>query len=1048
MALPSDPPDQPTDKLDTGGPSTPPQKATKRHRDDKQTRSADHGDRQSPAHRYLNKGSRPTAALPIHPLSLPLNDSHAYDAYDPHNDEGWSPIEDHSFFRPTSPSPAPAPSPVPSEQAPSPSPSTSAPSPSPSVSARSPSPSPSVTALSRSLSTTPPILVDTPDAPPSPSLTAIPDADDPMDTDDTVFREITREAFMAKTPAGRNVNPHRPLAAHDPDKPTAIPQYTTTAKEKPETVLGLVVFCYGGLLASKFSNIHAEILCPLEEVAGKGKVTLIRPQVKEAVKAARRGLGNRADKFPPPIALIARCDDPEARSRLTGQVTFAATPTVAFHVVTFDPARLSWAFGFFQTDISDLPEVAGRRLAYAVYDTIRSSPPLFSMFDRAMQGGSKISREQRLLDWALTFDVRFLPHDKTPVYVLFRQPCTEDPLLWDTIRAALRITYTDDLEAFKPHANAHTGHNLCADCKYDDHPCFNCLFTKRDKAWWGPKGIKELLAELDGDGDNNGDDGEGDHHGAPRGRVMTLNLSLGSEEDISYVQRYAPQTRLTYWLLLHGVGQDAVNAGMPLGWETIRGASSLTLCRNGGILLVDQVCFILITIATTNYNDGNHVPNPRYGNLPTDGFITDTATGNSGTGGGGSSATGTRPTDDSARSGGEMADAGPISGRVDTTPGAVCSQGGTSTSDNAHPTHSPIQRRGLIQGDRTRPYSGGNQLNAEGGSPPLRPIRRRRPRALSDGDQRHAEGGLDPWETYLPIPDYDDRQGPAPPRMPPPLRPPTLPDEDATLPRAPPPLPNTPAPQRQDNTPPGTPAPGDNNNGTPPRAHREDALQEGNPNPWHPQHKWYHVNQLTKDNKTGLLVIVESHLSATRHANIQSLFGRRLEVVFSEDPISPNAKGVAFVLNKDLLDTDNLQTWDIIPGRAMLIEIQTRGDEKLAVLGVYAPNVPNENAYFWEALRNYFRLNPGVPRPDMMAGDMNIVEEAIDRLPCHTDLEPATTQLDLLLTALRLVDGWRKTYPTTRAYTYAQIRHGGGGSQSRIDRIYIQRDKYCQAYDW
>ncbi|KAJ7116885.1 hypothetical protein C8R44DRAFT_879416 [Mycena epipterygia] len=510
MTLPSDHPDQPTDKLDTGGPSTPPQKATKRHREDKQTRSADHGDRQSPAHRYLNKGSRPAAAPPVHPLSLPVNDSQAYDAYGPHNDEGWSPIEDHSFFRPTSPSPAPAPSPAPSEQAPSPSPSTSAPSPSPSASARSPSPSPSVTARSRSLSTTPPILVDTPDAPPSPSLTAIPDADDPMDTDDTVFREITREAFMAKTLAGRNVNPHRPLDAHDPDKPTAIPQYTTvqmndpswtacvipdhvildnmadavvkTAKEKPETVLGLVLFCYGGLLASKFSNIHAEILRPLEEVAGKGKVTLIRPQVKEAVKAARRGLGNRADKFPPPIALIAHCDDPEARSRLTGQVTFAATPTVAFHIVTFDPMRLSWAFGFFQTDISDLPEVAGCCLAYAVYDTICSSPPLFSMFDRVMQGGSKISREQRLLNWALTFDVRFLPHDKTPVYVLFGQPCTEDPLLWDTIRATLRITYTDDLEAFKPHVNAHTGHNLCADCKYDDHPCFNCLFTKRDKA--------------------------------------------------------------------------------------------------------------------------------------------------------------------------------------------------------------------------------------------------------------------------------------------------------------------------------------------------------------------------------------------------------------------------------------------------------------------------------------------------------------------------------------------------------------------------------------
>ncbi|KAJ7086538.1 hypothetical protein C8R44DRAFT_650841, partial [Mycena epipterygia] len=210
----------------------------------------------------------------------------------------------------------------------------------------------------------------------------------------------------------------------------------------------------------------------------------------------------------------------------------------------------------------------------------------------------------------------------------------------------------------------------------------------------------------------------------------------------------------------------------------------------------------------------------------------------------------------------------------------------------------------------------------------------------------------------------------------------------------------------------------------------------------------YHVNQLTKDNKTGVLVVVESHLNAVRHANIQNLFGRRLEIIFSEDPVTPNAKGVAFVVNKDLLSTDNMHTWDIVPGRAMLLEIETHKDEKLVVLGVYAPNMPAENADFWETLRKFFENNPTIPKPDIMAGHTSVVEEAIDRLPCHTDSEAATTELDLLLTALRLIDGWRKTYPTTRAYTYFQTRHAGGGSQSRIDRIYVRRDKYAQAYDW
>jgi hypothetical protein len=54
----------------------------------------------------------------------------------------------------------------------------------------------------------------------------------------------------------------------------------------------------------------------------------------------------------------------------------------------------------------------------------------------------------------------------------------------------------------------------------------------------------------------------------------------------------------------------------------------------------------------------------------------------------------------------------------------------------------------------------------------------------------------------------------------------------------------------------------------------------GNPNPWHPKHKWYHINQLVKEEKVGILVVGEAHMGAARHANIQNLFGRRLEIVF------------------------------------------------------------------------------------------------------------------------------------------------------------------------
>jgi hypothetical protein len=123
-----------------------------------------------------------------------------------------------------------------------------------------------------------------------------------------------------------------------------------------------------------------------------------------------------------------------------------------------------------------------------------------------------------------------------------------------------------------------------------------------------------------------------------------------------------------------------------------------------------------LPLQATTRNNGNDVPPPRYGNLPTDGLTTDLATANWGTGGGGSSATGTRPIDESALSRGEMADARPTSGRVDATPGAVRLQGGTSTSVIAHPTQGPNQRHQHRLSQNGEPaINAGQQYQAEGG---------------------------------------------------------------------------------------------------------------------------------------------------------------------------------------------------------------------------------------------------------------------------------------------------------------------------------------------
>ncbi|KAJ7107525.1 hypothetical protein C8R44DRAFT_885511 [Mycena epipterygia] len=519
---------------------TPPQKAAKRSREDRQPRDVDHSERESPAHRYKNKGVRPAASL--HPLSLTTGRSLVGDDYDPADDE-YSPIEDHPFFRPNSPSPAPSASSAP-HRPPSPSPSTTGHSPSP-----SPAPSRSTRSPSSSATAPPPspsAAAVTPQQSPTPTLTALPDDDDPMDVENT--GDEARTAYLAAESACSAENPHRPSPMHDPANTQAMPQHNgiqandaawpspiipdhvalqgVSAKllaaiaANPKDFLAATLFCYGTDLAEKHKNVHSEVLARLEEVVGKGKLTLLHPRPEDAAASTPNRRSGRADKFGPPIAWIIRCKDAEARKLLTDQATFGCTPTIGFHVTIFDAKCLSWCAGFWATDVTDVPAVAGRRLCWAVREGIRTSPILFSLFDRMTQGGNTRSRDQRLIDFGATFEARYLPHDdgprSSPVYLLFAKPCTEDAKLWDDFRHALRQTWTDDLEAFRPRGNAGTGHNICADCKLDCHPRFNCPFTFRDKSWWGPRGLVQALKDLRGGGDE--DDDEGDRRGAPRGR--------------------------------------------------------------------------------------------------------------------------------------------------------------------------------------------------------------------------------------------------------------------------------------------------------------------------------------------------------------------------------------------------------------------------------------------------------------------------------------------------------------------------------------------------
>ncbi|KAF8957775.1 Endonuclease/exonuclease/phosphatase, partial [Flammula alnicola] len=225
----------------------------------------------------------------------------------------------------------------------------------------------------------------------------------------------------------------------------------------------------------------------------------------------------------------------------------------------------------------------------------------------------------------------------------------------------------------------------------------------------------------------------------------------------------------------------------------------------------------------------------------------------------------------------------------------------------------------------------------------------------------------------------------------------------------------------------------------------------GNRSAHSPQNKWNHLNQVIRDNKIAILAVQETHMDGTRCAEIENLFGKRMKVHCTANEENPTGKGgVAIVINRQLLNANQSRATVIVPGRALAVRLKWHGDKVLRVLAIYAPNNPQQNRDFWKQIRTYYEQlgiqHPNTQKPDIMLGDFNMVEDEIDRLPMHADLEETVNELDELKSELGLRDGWRDTFPTTKSYTFLQTNQTH--SQSRIDRIYTTNTILRTAREW
>jgi len=152
--------------------------------------------------------------------------------------------------------------------------------------------------------------------------------------------------------------------------------------------------------------------------------------------------------------------------------------------------------------------------------------------------------------------------------------------------------------------------------------------------------------------------------------------------------------------------------------------------------------------------------------------------------------------------------------------------------------------------------------------------------------------------------------------------------------------------------------------------------------------------------------------------------------------------GVAFAINRDLMDENGLQHEIMIPKRASKLKVKWGDNQELTLINTYAPNNEEDKIGFFKKLTKMTRNNK---HKDLcIMGDFNCVESDIDRSPPHRDNERIVASLRKITTKNKLVDIWRMQNPTDKSFSFLQK---SSKAMAHIDRIYIHRDLVNYVYD-
>ncbi|EJD40380.1 hypothetical protein AURDEDRAFT_127705 [Auricularia subglabra TFB-10046 SS5] len=146
--------------------------------------------------------------------------------------------------------------------------------------------------------------------------------------------------------------------------------------------------------------------------------------------------------------------------------------------------------------------------------------------------------------------------------------------------------------------------------------------------------------------------------------------------------------------------------------------------------------------------------------------------------------------------------------------------------------------------------------------------------------------------------------------------------------------------------------------------------------------KWKSIAEDMRANKIGVMALQETHLTE-EHVDDLNRFHSHIKVWNTAMEDNPSGSGgVSLVFNKLLTNVNTVEVHEIVPGRAILATWEWHRGDKLIVMAVYAPTDRSKNEKFWTQVKKKVQETRGkFPKPDVVLGDFNMVEDEIDRFP-------------------------------------------------------------------